>query len=274
MTTIGEARPGASRQTGLHVEVSGAGSPVALVPGAGGDGSQYEALARKLAARYTVIAYDRRNNGRNPRRPDWAATSVEQQADDLLALLGHLGLQGSTVYGNSTGALIALATAMRRPSAFSAVVLHEPALLSVLKDPGSAVAMTQPVIAAGVENGGAAGGAEAFLRFAAGDAASALPAPFVDRLRSNADVLLEAEFGSFAAWRPDPGLVQALGSVLTILTAEQTAPFFAEAADWLADAAGVTRRTVPGGHMGFLDHPDAVAEAIDAAASRAGTAAE
>jgi pimeloyl-ACP methyl ester carboxylesterase len=244
----------------LHVELTGTGSPVVLVSGAGGDGTQYGALVERLAPRHTVVAYDRRNTGRNPRLADWAATSVEQQADDLLGVLDGLGIERCAVYGNSTGALIALAAAMRRPSRFSAVVLHEPALLGVLLDPSSAVAVVQPVIAAGVEAGGPAGGAEAFLRFAAGEAASALPAPFIDRLRANAEVLLAAEFGSFAAWRPDPRAVRKLGSLLTVLTADQTAPFFVEAADWLAAHAGVVRRTVPGGHMGFLNHPAAIGQ--------------
>lgn len=265
MTTIDSGRPVTSRKATLHVEVRGAGDPVVLVPGAGGDADQYGALAERLEARHTVVMYDRRNNGRNPRLADWTATSVEQQADDLLNLLDGLGLERVAVYGNSTGALVALAAAMSEPSRFSAVVLHEPALLGVLQNPGSAVATVQPVIAAGMEAGGPPGGAEAFLRFAAGNAAGDLPAPFVLRLRQNADVLLEAEFGSFASWRPEPTAVHALHGMLSVLTAEETAPFFAEAADWLATRGGVTRRTVPGGHMGFLDHPAAIADAIEEA---------
>jgi pimeloyl-ACP methyl ester carboxylesterase len=265
MTTIDSGRPVASGKAALHVEVRGAGTPVVLVPGAGGDADQYGTLAARLEPRHTVVLYDRRNNGRNPRREDWAMTSVEQQADDLLTLLDGLGLARVAVYGNSTGALVALAAAMRDPSRFCAVVLHEPALLGVLQDPGSAVAMVQPVIASGMEAGGPAGGAEAFLRFAAGDAAGDLPVPFVERLRQNADVLLEAEFGSFASWRPEPTAVHALQGVLSVLTAEATAPFFTEAADWLAVRGGVTRHTVPGGHMGFLDHSAAIADAIEEA---------
>lgn len=265
MTTIGGVRPAAYRETALHVEVTGEGTPVVLVPGAGGDGSQYAALVERLEPRHTVVAYDRRNNGRNPRRGDWAETSVEQHAGDLLGLLDGLGLERCALFGNSTGALVALAAASQDPQRFSAVVLHEPALLGVLQDPSAAVAMVQPVIAAGMEAGGPAGGAEAFLRFAAGNAVDALPSPLVDRLRSNAEVLLAAEFGSFAAWRPEPSDVQGLGSRLTVLSAEETAPAFVEAAGWLAARAGVPRRTLPGGHMGFLDHPEAVAGAIEEA---------
>jgi acetyltransferase/esterase len=51
---------------------------------------------------------------------------------------------------------------------------------------------------------------------------------------------------------------------LAVLSAEQTAPFFVQAAEWIASHAGVSRRTVPGGHMGFLDHTKELAKEIDA----------
>jgi acetyltransferase/esterase len=262
MTSIDSTRGATTEDLTLHVQVTGSGAPVVLVPGAGGDAAQYDALAQHLSAQHTVVAYDRRNNGRNPRSPDWPSATVEQHADDLLALLDRLGLGPCTVYGNSTGALVALAAVIRSPSRFTAVVLHEPALFGVLRDPSAAVATVQPVIAAGVEADGVEGGAEAFLRFAAGNAGALLPPQFIERVRANAEVLLEAEFGAFASWRPAAASVRAVGPALTVLTAEETAPFFVEAAEWLAVTAGAEWRTVPGGHMGFLDHPAEVAQAV------------
>lgn len=246
----------------LHVEVSGHGSPVLLVPGAGGDAGQYSELASLLAAGHTVITYDRRNNSRSPRQADWADTSVAQQADDAVALIDALDVGACTVYGNSTGAVIALAAALRRPDIVTSAVLHEPTLLAALASPDDALASVQPVIAAGVELDGLPGGAEAFLRFAAGEAFERLDPAVVGRIRGNAHVLLEAEFGAFSSWRPEPEDLAARGRGLTVLSAEQTAPFFVEAAEWIADNAGVKRQVVPGGHMGFLDHPAEIAAAI------------
>ena len=264
MDTISGAALVRANGTTLHVEVTGHGSPVLLVPGAGGDGRQYAGLAQVLATNHTVIAYDRRNNGRSRRESDWSETSVDQHADDALALLETLGTGPCVVFGNSTGALIALAAALKAPGSFTGVVLHEPALLGVLSNPDDAVGTVQPVIAAGVETGGLAGGAEAFVRFAAGDAAGLLPPDFFDALRSNARVLLEAEFGAFASWRPEADALSGMRVPLVILSAEQTAPFFTEAAEWIASKAGVSRRTVPGGHMGFLDHPSELTNEIEA----------
>lgn len=250
--------------TRLHVEVTGHGAPLILVPGAGGDARQYAELRRVLADNHEVIAYDRRNNGRSPQQPDWAGTSVDQHAADLVALLETLAKGPCVVFGNSTGALIALAAALQAPTRFAGAVLHEPAMLSVLANPEDALAGVQPVIAAGVEAGGPAGGAEAFVRFAAGDAAALLPPDFLDGLRTNARVLLEAESGAFASWRPEPEALSGMSFPLAVLSAAQTAPFFVEAAEWIAAHAGTGRRTVPGGHMGFLDHPRELAREIEA----------
>ncbi|WP_426997444.1 alpha/beta fold hydrolase [Pseudarthrobacter sp. N5] len=265
MSTVKGVSLVAAGSARLHVELTGQGPEVLLVPGAGGDAGQYTELAKVLAQSHTVVSYDRRNNARSPQQPDWAETSIEQQAGDVIALLDALGIDRCGVYGNSTGAVIALAAVLRAPSRFSGAVLHEPALLSVLADPSDAMASIQPVIAAGVQEGGLAGGAEAFVRFAAGEASALLPPDVVERLRANARILLEVEFGAFSGWKPEPQALAALKIPLTVLSAEETAPFFVEAATWIAGHAGVQLDKVPGGHMGFLDHPLELAAAIRAA---------
>ncbi|MET3176726.1 UNVERIFIED_ORG: pimeloyl-ACP methyl ester carboxylesterase [Arthrobacter sp. UYCu721] len=263
MSTIDGAALVEANGTTFHVDLTGQGTPVLLVPGAGGDARQYFELAQLLAHTHTVIAYDRRNNARSQQQPDWAETSVDQHAADIVALLDTLRTEPCVVFGNSTGALIALAAALKTPRHFAGTVLHEPALLSVLAHPDDAMATVQPVIAAGMETRGLAGGAEAFVRFAAGDAAALLPQDFLEGLRTNARVLLEAEFGAFASWRPDPDSLSGMSVPLAVLSAEQTAPFFVEAAEWIASHTGISRATVPGGHMGFLDHPTELAKAIE-----------
>ena len=65
--------------TTIHVDVAGHGAPVLLVPGAGGDARQYVEMARLLAENHTVIAYDRRNNGRSPLQQDGTLRRVWKQ---------------------------------------------------------------------------------------------------------------------------------------------------------------------------------------------------
>lgn len=254
--------------TKLYVEQSGQGPAIVLVPGAGGDAGQYAGLAAALSPNHLVVAYDRRGNSRSPRTDDWATTSITQHAGDVLALLEALDLTNVTVFGNSTGAVIALAAALTGHPSVAALVTHEPTLFGVLADPDSAVASVQPVIAAGVEQGGLPGGAEAFLRFAAGAGFEQLPAEVIERIRSNAQTMLEAEFGAFASWQPDAAELRDLDIPVLVLSAEQTAPFFVEAAEWLAAQLRTEIVKVAGGHMGFLDDPADFARRIGSAATK------
>ena len=180
----------------------------------------------------------------------------------MSGLLGALGLAPATVFGNSTGALIALATALRSPESVTAAVLHEPTLISVLADPDGAMSAVQPVIATGMESGGYAGGAEAFLRFAAGPVYDNMSRALQARMIGNAEVLFEAEFGPFMSWAPDTQQLTNSGVPIAVLNGEQTAPFFREAAGWVATQVGTDVITVPGGHMGFLEDPVAFADAV------------
>jgi len=246
----------------LYCETRGSGPGVLLVPGAGGDAGQYDSLAAALATTRTVVTYDRRSCSRSTRPAQWATTSVEEQADDAAGLLETLDLGPMDVFGNSTGALIALCLVLRAPAAVSRLVIHEPALMSVLQDPDSAMAMVQPVIAEGMERGGMEGGAEAFLRFAGGPAYDRIPAEAIARILGNAEVLFVAEFGAFASWAPDPAALSTNPVATSVLSSEHTAAFFIEAAQWVAKHVGATVATAPGGHMGFLEDPQAFADML------------
>ena len=243
----------------LHAEVRGDGPPVVLVPGAGGDAGQYARLASQMSDRATVITYDRRSNSRSDRAADWSSTSVGQQANDLAELVAAVAAGPVDVFGNSIGAVIATAFATAYPDRVARLVVHEPAVMAVLAEPDAAMAVVQPVIAAGMQTGGPRGGAEAFLRFAAGAAYELIDPDCLERMLDNAEVLFQAEFGTFSSWAPQEDTLGALTMPIEVLVAEQSAPFFAEAAEWIAERAGARVETVPGGHMGFLEHPEAFA---------------
>jgi pimeloyl-ACP methyl ester carboxylesterase len=46
----------------LYYEVRGHGSPLLMIPGGGGDGGSYSAVADILSDKFKVITYDRRGN--------------------------------------------------------------------------------------------------------------------------------------------------------------------------------------------------------------------
>src|SRR5437016_12168291 len=98
----------------------GDGPPVIMTVGAFNTRSQTEPLARALAARLTVLNYDRRGRGDSG---DTAPYAVEREIDDIAALIQQAGGSAS-VFGHSSGATLALKAAADLP--ITHLVLYEP----------------------------------------------------------------------------------------------------------------------------------------------------
>lgn len=114
--------------TAIHVKVDGAGPPVILLHGAGGNMRDFTPLIAELATRYTVVRFDRPGLGHSalPRRYDtlWhnAAPDPVEQARILSDAYRHLGLGPATLMGQSYGGAVALAWALERPEDIAALV--------------------------------------------------------------------------------------------------------------------------------------------------------
>ncbi|HLO28863.1 MAG TPA: alpha/beta hydrolase [Anaerolineales bacterium] len=109
----------------LYYEVRGAGQPLLMIPGGGGNGRVYSPVADILSEEFKVITYDRRGNSRSTgNHPQ--NFEVSQQSRDAVAVLHAAGETSAFVFGNSSGAVIALDIAKTQPQAVKAVVVHEP----------------------------------------------------------------------------------------------------------------------------------------------------
>jgi 3-oxoadipate enol-lactonase len=93
-----------------------------LLHGGGPDHHSMVPLARRLADRYNVVLPDVRGYGRSvcpdPARHTWA-----QYADDVIALLDHLGVRRAVVGGAGIGTTITLRAALAHPARVGALVL-------------------------------------------------------------------------------------------------------------------------------------------------------
>ena len=93
-----------------------------LLHGGGPDHHSLLPLARRLSDRHAVVLPDVRGYGRSvcpdPTRHTWA-----QYADDVIALLDHLGLRRAVVGGAGIGTTISLRAALAHPGRVSALVL-------------------------------------------------------------------------------------------------------------------------------------------------------
>ncbi len=99
----------------------GEGPPLVLVGGMFCDRRTLGDLADQLAQDFTVINYDRRGRGWSG---DTHPYSVQREVEDIGALIDHVG-GAAAVYGHSSGAALALQTALARLPV-TRLILHEP----------------------------------------------------------------------------------------------------------------------------------------------------
>jgi pimeloyl-ACP methyl ester carboxylesterase len=119
----------------LYYEVSGSGPLLILIPGASGTGESFRPLAHHLISHYQVVTYDRRGFSRSSLDgPQDYDRRLATDADDVRRLLEHLTNQPATVFGSSSGALVALEVISRSPEQIQSVIAHEPPAVSLLPD--------------------------------------------------------------------------------------------------------------------------------------------
>lgn len=104
--------------------------PLVLCHGVTDDGACWTRLAQALASDYDVIMPDGRGHGFSEARAD--KCGVEEQAADIVALIGALGLARPALGGHSIGGVTASYVAARYPDLVSAVFLEDPVF--VLQD--------------------------------------------------------------------------------------------------------------------------------------------
>jgi aminoacrylate hydrolase len=109
---------------GLYFEEHGpADAPaVILSAGLGGAGAYWQPNLAALAARHRVILYDHRGTGRSDRTLP-ANPTVDDMADDLLALMDGLAIERAHLVGHAAGGLIGLLLAVRAPERLESLVV-------------------------------------------------------------------------------------------------------------------------------------------------------
>ncbi len=98
----------------IHYRIAGSGPPLVLIPGWTLNLHLWDEIAPLLEPFHRVIRYDPRGAGRSTSNPDLEYSRLAD-AEDLAALLDHLGLAEANLVGHSKGARIALTFAMNWP---------------------------------------------------------------------------------------------------------------------------------------------------------------
>lgn len=109
----GEGRYADVNGINLYYETHGSGRPMILLHGGLGSGEMFGPILPTLAERHQVIAVDLQGHGRTADidRP----LDLRLMADDIAALIDHLGLDHPDIVGWSLGGGVAMHTAMKYP---------------------------------------------------------------------------------------------------------------------------------------------------------------
>ena len=111
----------------LEYDVRGTGEPVLLIHGAHLADALRPLMAEPALEDFQMIQYHRRGFAGSSRPP--GPSSTENQADDAVGLLDHLGIDRAHLVGHSYGAMIALSLAAAHPTRVRSLALLEiPAL--------------------------------------------------------------------------------------------------------------------------------------------------
>jgi len=107
----------------MFYKVAGEGSPVLLIHGLGGDHRGWEFQEKDLAARFHIIMPDLRGHGQTTVDELGMMIPPDLIADDLYALLKHLGHEKVHVVGISLGGMIAQKFVLKYPERVDKLVL-------------------------------------------------------------------------------------------------------------------------------------------------------
>jgi pimeloyl-ACP methyl ester carboxylesterase len=260
--------PGAT----LYYEVQGTGPVLLIIPGGPQDAGVFAELSRRLADRYTVVAYDPRGNSRSTFDGETKPLLMDEQADDAARLIEALGGGPAYVFGTSGGAQIGLNLAARHPKLVRALVAHEPPTTMLLDDPSAALAADKDLYNTYVSEGVDAAMGKFFSENGLEEDTEQAPPEFemppeemetFARVSGNFEYWLAHGMMPLALYKPDVEALRNGSPRVVVAIGEQSAGQPIEAMGLaLTKKLGIEPVAFPGDHMGFGPHAAEFAEAL------------
>ena len=224
----------------LHYRSRGDGPAALVVHGMAADALAWEpALERLAAAGLRAIALDRRGYGDSGAPVPYAATTVQEQSEDVAALLGAVCPEGAPalLVGDGFGALVVLELLVRRPEVARAAVLAEPPLYAFVPAATPALADERTLLEQGLRDGGPAAAVRAWL---------AAEAPAADAARVDRAVVAAqgffADYAGRASWSPSRRELRAISAPVAVVTRPSAAGHVVAAADAVAELVPLAQR--------------------------------
>lgn len=247
----------------LYYELRGQG-PLVVLAGSPMDATSFAPLADRLATNHTVLTTDPRGINRSALEDPAADSTPQARADDLSRLLAHLDAGPAAVFGSSGGAVTALALAEAHPARAHTVIAHEPPIYAVIDDAADRHAGVEQMIAAH-ESGDVLGAWAIFMR----NANIELPEGALEHMfggdrdpQAIADErrFFHHELRATTRWQPGIEALRGASTRVVIGVGEESGGELCDRTSaGLADALGTEAVRFPGGHLGFVEAPDAFA---------------
>jgi pimeloyl-ACP methyl ester carboxylesterase len=253
----------------LYYETHGSGPLLIMIPGAGGTADVFRMGTEHLAARYTVVIYDRRGFSRSELDgPQDYNHRLATDADDVRRLIEHVGDEPAIVFGASSGAIVALEVLTRHPSVVGTLVAFEPPVMRYLPDGQEWVDFFTGVYDLYQESGVEPAIARfRELTFPNSDMQVMARAPRND---ANASYWFEHELRQYPAVELDLHSLATRADRIVFAAGREGRGYPAhDVTAELAKELGVTVIDLPGGHAGCVSHPDGFARGLVAALERA-----
>jgi len=105
----------------IYWESIGRGTPLMMVAGLGGVATYWAPQAQSFSQDYRVILHDQRGTGRSSQI---TVQSVEQMADDAVAVMDAAGVERTLYLGHSTGGAIGVALALKHPDRVAGLIIN------------------------------------------------------------------------------------------------------------------------------------------------------
>jgi len=141
----------------------GEGSPVLLLHGMAASSADWEPVAAALAPSARVIAPDRRGYGASGAPQPYHRTTVEEQAEDIAALLRGLDAGPALLCGTDFGALVCLDLVKRHRALVRGAVLVEPPVFQLVAAATEALAAERAALETALRDAGPAGAVQRWV---------------------------------------------------------------------------------------------------------------
>jgi pimeloyl-ACP methyl ester carboxylesterase len=253
--------------TRLYYETHGRGPLLLLIPGASGTVGGFS-VVEHFAAHYTVLTYDRRGFSRSQLDgPQDYVCRLETDADDARRLIEHLSDDPAIIFGASSGGIIALEVLIRQPSVVRTLVPFEPPAMMLLPDGQQWVDFFYRVYdlyrASGVEPALKVFRQQAFAETDRQVMAQTRDPMHSGQVRANASYWFEHELRQYPAAALDlDALKTHAARIIPAVGRESRGYPCYEATVALGEKLEREVMDLPGGHVGFLAHPAAFAQAL------------